>query len=188
MALRNLIEGHLRNISTKLFENQPDTFREEDFLSFHYSHIRQNSPAPWWPCVLTNQYGLKESDKGSTKEHFYKIIWKSANQFWRRRFLKFFSFRCHGKQNSAWIPKIWRNSGEVIVRMLPVKFHPNWPTSYWGEKVDGRRTTDAGQKAITITHLEPCLFYYSTVIQRPILYLNLSITNLYYKFKTLWKV
>ena len=38
--------------------------------------------------------------------------------------------------------------------MLSVKFHSNWPTGYWGEEVDGRQTTDTGQKAITITHLE----------------------------------
>ena len=105
-------------------------------------------------CFSTNQYGLKEFDRGSSKEHFYKIIWKSANQIWWRRFLKIFSFCCHGNQNSAWIPKIWRISGEVNVRMLPVKFHPNWPTGYWVKKVDGRRTTDAGQKSITLTHLE----------------------------------
>ena len=45
MAWRNLIVGHLRINSTELFENQPDTFGGEDFLSFHYSHIRQNSPS-----------------------------------------------------------------------------------------------------------------------------------------------
>ena len=39
MAWRNLIVDHLRNISTKLFENRPDTFWGEDFLSVHYSHI-----------------------------------------------------------------------------------------------------------------------------------------------------
>ena len=104
--------GHVfpRNISTKWFENQSDTFRGEDFLSFHYSHIRQNCPAPWRPCFLTNQHGLKESDRGSSKDHLYKIIWKSANQFGRRRI--FFFLRCHGNQNFAWIPKVWRNSGE----------------------------------------------------------------------------
>ena len=62
------------NISTKLFENRLNTFEEEDFLSFHYSYIRQNSPAPWRPCFLPNQHFLKESNKGSPKEHFYKII------------------------------------------------------------------------------------------------------------------
>ena len=73
--------------------------------------------------------------------NFYKIIWKSANQFGRRRrILKFVSFCCHGNKNSAWIPTIWRKSGEVIERMLSVKFHPNWPTGYWGEEVDARQT------------------------------------------------
>ena len=61
----------------------------DDFLSFHYSHIMQNSPAHWRPCFLTNQHGLKESESGSLKEHFYKIIWKSACLFRRRRFFKF---------------------------------------------------------------------------------------------------
>ena len=62
------------SISTKLFENRLNTFGEEDFLSFHYSYIRQNSPAPWQPCFSTNQHFLKESNKGAPKEHFYKII------------------------------------------------------------------------------------------------------------------
>ena len=44
MAWRNLIEGHPWNISTKNFENLLNTFGEEDFLSFHYCNIRQNSP------------------------------------------------------------------------------------------------------------------------------------------------
>ena len=34
LAGRNLIEGHPRNISTKLFENRPDTFGGEDFFEF----------------------------------------------------------------------------------------------------------------------------------------------------------
>ena len=76
-------DGHPRNISTKLFENQPDTFGGEDSLSFHYSHIRQNSPTLWRPCFSTNQHGLKESDRGSLKEHFYKIIWKFAKHLLR---------------------------------------------------------------------------------------------------------
>ena len=52
----------------------PGTFGGKDCSSFHYSQIRQNSPAPWWPCFLTNQHSLKEPDRGSCKEHFYKII------------------------------------------------------------------------------------------------------------------
>ena len=46
MAWRILIVCHLRNISTKLFENRYDSFGGEDLLSFHYSKIRQNSPVP----------------------------------------------------------------------------------------------------------------------------------------------
>ena len=38
--------------------------------------------------VLTNQHGLKESDRGSPKDHFYKIIWKTSLHI-RRRFFKF---------------------------------------------------------------------------------------------------
>ena len=115
MAWRNLIEGHPMNISTKLFENRLNTFGEEDFLSFHYGHIRQNSPALWRPCFSTNQHFLKESNKGSPKEHFYKIIWKSAWHFQRRRFFKFslfFSFGCHGNQNYGWIKKQEAQEGQ----------------------------------------------------------------------------
>ena len=122
----------------KLFENRPYTFRGRDFISFHYSHIRENSAAPWRPCFSTNQNGLKESDRRLSKEHFFKIIRKSANQFWRI----IIWFRCHGNQNSAWITNIWRNSDEVNERMLSVKFHPIWPTRYWGENVDGRQMPD----------------------------------------------
>ena len=85
LAWRNLIEGLSRNISTKHFENWPNTFVGEDYLSFHYSHIRQNSPAPWWPCFSTNQLGLKECDRGSPKQHFYKIIWKSAYKAYKAK-------------------------------------------------------------------------------------------------------
>ena len=53
--------------------------------------------------------------------------------------------------NSAWIPTIWRTFCKKIKRKLSVKFHPNWPTDYWGEELDG-------QKAITKTHLEHFVF------------------------------
>ena len=31
-----------------------------------------------------------------------------------------------------------------------MRFHPNWPISYRGEYVGGRRTTDTGKKKITL--------------------------------------
>ena len=89
MAWRNLIEGHQMNISTKLFENRLNTFGEEDFLSFLFCHKGQIAPSSGGHVLLTNQHGLKESDRGSPNEHFYKIIWKSAWHFLRRRFFKF---------------------------------------------------------------------------------------------------
>ena len=47
------------------------------------------SPAPWRPCFLTNPNGLYNLGTESPKEHFCKIIWKSALWFLTRRFLKF---------------------------------------------------------------------------------------------------
>ena len=46
--------GHLRIISTKLFENRSKTFGGEDFLSFHYSHLRQNSPGTFLQKKIEN--------------------------------------------------------------------------------------------------------------------------------------
>ena len=85
-------DSHPRNISEKLFENRPDTFRGEVFLSFHYIHIRQNSTAPWRPCFSSNQLDLKESVRGSPKEHF------CFGHFRRRRFLSLHYFLHDSKQ------------------------------------------------------------------------------------------
>ena len=79
MAWRNLIEGHPRNISTKLFENRLTSLKE-DFKSFFRL-----------VTIVTRMLQLKEF-------------------------------------------------GEVIERMLSVKFQPNWPTGYLEENVDGRMT------------------------------------------------
>ena len=69
--------------------NWPNTFGGEDFSSFHYIYIRPNRPAPLRPCFSTNQHGLKESDRWSPYERFYKKNWKLAKHFRRRRFFKF---------------------------------------------------------------------------------------------------
>ena len=47
------------------------------------------SPAPWWPCFLTNPNGLNNPGTGSPRGHFCKIILKSVQWFRTRRFLKF---------------------------------------------------------------------------------------------------
>ena len=129
MAWRNLIEGHPRNISTKLFENRPDTFGGEDFLSFHFSHIGQNSPTLWRPCFSTNQHGLKESDRGSPKKNFYIIIWKLAKHFRRRRSLSFHLIKSHPRNLST---KLFENGtdtfrGEVFLNFQYSHIKQNSP-------------------------------------------------------------
>ena len=42
------------------------------------------SPAPWRQCFLTNQNCLNNLGRGSPKEHFCKIIWKSVQWFGTR--------------------------------------------------------------------------------------------------------
>ena len=59
------------------------------FLGFLYRYIGKISSAPWWPCFLTNPYGLNNLGRGSSKEHFCKIIRKSVQWFLTRRFSKF---------------------------------------------------------------------------------------------------
>ena len=53
---------------------------------FLYRYIRKISPTPWRPRVFTNPNGLYNLGRGSSKEHFYKIIWKAAQWFLTRRF------------------------------------------------------------------------------------------------------
>ena len=48
------------------------------------TYIGKISPAPWRPCFLTNPKGLNNLGRGSPKEHFCKIIWKSVQWFGTR--------------------------------------------------------------------------------------------------------
>ena len=75
------------------------------FSSFLYRYIGKISPAPWWPCFLTNPNGLNNLGRGSPKEHFCKIILKSVQWFRTRRFLKVFYIDYIGKISPApWRP------------------------------------------------------------------------------------
>ena len=88
------------------------------------SNIRQNSPSPppgsyvFWPINMTWR-NLRQSPK----EHFYKIIWKSVNQFWKRIFF----FQLAWKPEFCMNKKYLRNFGEDIEMMLFVKFYPSLP-------------------------------------------------------------
>ena len=88
MAWIILVEDHQRNISAKLYWKWSSGFWQKDFLSFPYRYIGKISPAPWRPCFLTNPNGLNNLGRGSPKEHFCKIIWKSIQWFLTRRFFK----------------------------------------------------------------------------------------------------
>ena len=59
------------------------------FKVFYIDNKGKISPAPWRPCFLMNRNGLNNLGRGSPKEHFCKIIWKSVQWFLTRRFFKF---------------------------------------------------------------------------------------------------
>ena len=40
------------------------------FKVFYIDNIGKISPAPWWPCFLTNPNGLNNLGRGSPKEPF----------------------------------------------------------------------------------------------------------------------
>ena len=88
-GLNNLGRGYQRKISAKLYGNRSSGFWQEDFQSLLYRYIVKISPAPWWPCFLTNLNGSNNLGRGSSKKHFCKIIWESVKWFLTRRFLKF---------------------------------------------------------------------------------------------------
>ena len=48
------------------------------------TYIGKISPAPWQPYFLTNLNVLNNLGRGSLKEHFCKIIWKSVQWFGTR--------------------------------------------------------------------------------------------------------
>ena len=74
----------------------------------------KNSSAPWWPCLFTNQHGVKEFDRGSPKKHSCEIILKSGQRF----ILRFFKF------------SIYRNK----VKNSPVPWRPCFFTNQHGVK------------------------------------------------------
>ena len=71
-------------------EISPVVSDKKIFKLFHIDYIGKISPASWRPCFLTNPNGLNNLGRASPKEHFCKIILKSVQWFWTRRFLKFF--------------------------------------------------------------------------------------------------
>ena len=152
LAWRNLIECHLRNISTKLFENWPDTFGGEDFLSFHFSHIRQNSPAPpgghvFWPINM-DWRNLIEGHQRNISTNYFKI----CQTVWEKKNFEVFFISLPWKPEFCMDPKNlkefwWGHWEDALCRVSSQLTH-------WLLRRRSWRMTHNGQKAITITHLE----------------------------------
>ena len=89
MAWTIFLGDHQRNIFAKLYWNRSSESDKKIFKVFYIDYIGKISPAPWRPWFLTNPNGLNNLGRGSPKEHFCKILWKSVQWFRTRRFLKF---------------------------------------------------------------------------------------------------
>ena len=96
-GLNNLCTGSPKEHFCKIIWKSVQWFRTRRFLKFSIRYIGKISPAPWWPCFLTNPNGLNNLGRGSPKEHFCKIILKSVQWFRTRRFLKVFYIDYIGK-------------------------------------------------------------------------------------------
>ena len=104
-GLNNLGTGSPKEHFCKIIWKSVQWFRTRRFLKFSIRYIGKISPAPWWPCFLTNPNGLNNLGRGSPKEHFCKIILKSVQWFLTRRFLKVFYIDYIGKVSPApWRP------------------------------------------------------------------------------------
>ena len=89
-GLNNLGRGSPKEHFCKIILKSVQWFLASRFFKvFYIDYIGKRSPAPWRPCFLTNPNGLNNLRRGSPKEHFCKIIWKSAQWFLTRRFFKF---------------------------------------------------------------------------------------------------
>ena len=131
-------KGHPRNIPVKLFQNLTSGFWEEDFLRISSCPYSARSPHSPEPCLWTDKNFANNFWKGSPKEHSCEIILKSDQRFLRRRFLK----NCLKNSVSLpWQPEflmnliLWTIFEEDLLRNIPAKFGPNWPSGLGGEDV-----------------------------------------------------
>ena len=90
-GLNNLGRGSPKKTFCKIILKSVQWFLTRRFFKvFYIDNIGKISPAPLRPCFLTNSNGLNNLGRGSPKEHFCKIIWKSVRWFLTRFF--FFQF------------------------------------------------------------------------------------------------
>ena len=88
-GLNNLGRGSSKKHFCKIIWKSVQWFLTRRFFKFSIKIYRENKSRPRRPCFLTNPNGLNNLGRGSTKEHFCKIIWKSVQWFLTRRSFKF---------------------------------------------------------------------------------------------------
>ena len=90
-GLNNLGTGSPKEHFCKIIWKLVQWFLTRRFLKFSIFIYRENKPRPpWRPCFSTNPNGLNNLCRGSSKQHFCKIILKSVQWFRTRRFFQVF--------------------------------------------------------------------------------------------------
>ena len=77
------------NFGFKNLKMAKEKFKPEQALN---AHIRKTSSAMGWPCFSMDQTNLNNLGRGCPMEHLCKIIYKSSQYFWTKRFLKSWPF------------------------------------------------------------------------------------------------
>ena len=117
-GLNNLGRGSPKEHSCQIILQLFHWFLTRRFFKFSIWYIGKINPAPWQPCFLMNPNGSNNLGRGSPKEHFCKIIWKSVQWFLTRRFFWSFLYRYIGKislaplaamffDKSKWLEQSW---------------------------------------------------------------------------------
>ena len=76
--------------------------------------------------------------KGHPRNIPVKLFQNLTSGFGEEDFLRItlkFQFRCHGNQSFWWNQILWTVFEEDLLRNIPAKFGPNWPSGLGGEDV-----------------------------------------------------
>ena len=110
------------------------------FQNFLYYYIGKIILAPWRQCFLSNHDGLKNLGRGSPKEHFCQIIFKSVQWFLTRKIFNVFYIDLGKISTAPWRPCFLTNhdgfnnlgSGSLKEIFLPIIYW-NRSSGFWKE-------------------------------------------------------
>ena len=130
-------KSHPRNIPGKLFQNLTSGFGKEDFLRISSCPYSARSPHSPVACFWTDQNFAKIFENGHPRTISVKLFQNWTNGFRRdfKRIAQKIQFRCHGNQSFWWNQILWTIFEEDLLRNIPAKFGPNWPSSLGGGDV-----------------------------------------------------